>query len=135
MMIWEINVVAVVAATVWSAIVGFIGYGLLFMKPWAKYTGVDANDTTGMWGKMMKEQFWNIIGITAFYYILKQIAIIDSINISLFTLIWIFWLAFMVPPIMSSNIWEKKHCNLWFINMFGSLAYIMAAWIVLSYWL
>ncbi len=123
---------AVVLALLWSFIVGFIWYGVLFKNQWSKYTGIKENDKDSkknMWKYICKNQCFNLLWLIAFAFIVFAGGPekLDQIIV----LVLLLWLAFTVPAVMAPNIWEKKPFGLGMINIFAYLAQSLVAGIIL----
>lgn len=133
MMIGDINIVAVIAATLWSFFVGFLWYGVLFSKAWQKATGISWDDTSGMGKMMMQNQAFNLVWIAVLYYILSMSGIADLSE--MLKAVVLFWGAFCVPSIMAGIIWERRPLALGMINTWAFLAQSLVAAAILSHWL
>lgn len=125
-------VIAVIAALVGIFVVGMVWYGPLFGKKWSTYTGIKENDKDmkkNMLKYMAQNQVVSLIWVCALAYI---IAMWNPQNLSqLMVLIVLLWLAFTVPSVMSSNIWERKPLGLGILSMFGDLAWLLVGGTIL----
>jgi len=126
------NILAVLAALVWSFVVGFIWYGPIFGKKWAEYTKIKQNDKVmkaNMKKYILQNQVFSLMWIITLSYMIYfgNPVYIDQVIV----LVVLGWLAFSVPAVMAPNIWEKKPLWLGMINIFASLSSLLVAGIIL----
>ncbi len=126
------HVLAVLAALVWSCVVGFVWYGPLFGKKWMKYTGIKENNKTAkanMKKYMLQNQIVALLSIIVLSVIIKFVWYKDVLDIVVF--ITMSWVVFSIPAVMAPNIWEQKAFWLGMINIFASLTGFLVSGIIL----
>ena len=138
----NINIMAIVVATVANFVLGFLWYTPLFGKAWAKEMGVDL--TTGAkptGGEMAKGLIIMVVGnffmayvfahnIAAWSYVpgMDQMSPISNVMSStIFT-----WLGFYLPVDIGIVTWEKKSWKLFFINTGYHFMMLLVASLILT---
>jgi Protein of unknown function (DUF1761) len=140
----QINVIAVLVATVASFILSMLWYAKLFMKPWAKEMGYDLNMRPS--GKVMARNIaLSLIGnflfawVFAFYLAGWRLlpgnpsefgALAFGLNSALSA-----WIGFFLPMHLSRVVWEKHSWKLFFINSGYNLVATMAVALIIAYWI
>ena len=140
----QINVIAVLVATVASFIIGMAWYAKLFVKPWAKEMGYDLNMRPS--GKIMARNIaLSVIGnflfawVFAFYLAGWRLlpggpgefgTIAFALNSALSA-----WIGFFLPINLSRVVWEKHSWKLFFINSGYNLASVGVVALILAYWI
>jgi Protein of unknown function (DUF1761) len=121
----QINVVAIIIATMAHFVLGFVWYTPLFGKLWAKEMGYNTNKMEPKKGEMMKGMAFMLIGnllmawvlahnIAAWSFVpgMSSIPVFGNIMMSaIFT-----WLGFFVSVNLGNTVWERKSWTLFFIN-------------------
>jgi hypothetical protein len=137
---WLALGVSVIAATVF----GFIWWGPLFGKPWAREMNLSpAFKPTSK--EMLRSTLLQIVGafLTAFslaYYVAVWRpsvwnAGVDKPNyIYGFCTAFLVWLGFYVPQHLGKVAWENRSWKLFVINASGSLVSLMIVAMILAYW-
>jgi hypothetical protein len=138
----QINIVAILAATGVSFILGFMWYAKLFAKPWMREMGYDPNMRPN--GKAMTKGialtvFGNFLfaWVLAFYLAgwkyfpgtTEQGTLPFAINSSLSV-----WIGFFLPVHLSRVVWEKHSWKLFLINSGYHLAATGVVALILAYW-
>jgi|SRR3989344_1726777 len=140
----QINVFAVLVATIASFAIGMVWYAKLFAKPWAKEMGYDLNMRPS--GKVMTRNIvLSVIGnflfawVLAFYFAGWRLlpggpsefgAMAFAINSGLSV-----WLGFFLPMHLSRVVWEKHSWKLFFIHSGYNLVATMAVALIIAYWI
>ena len=139
----QINVVAVLVATVVSFILGFIWYAKLFAKPWMREMGYDPNMRPD--GKTMaKGMAMMVMGnflfawVLAFYLagwkFIPGTAELGTLSFAINSALSV-WIGFFVPVHLSRVVWEKHSWKLFFINSGYHLAATGVVALILVYWI
>ena len=138
----QINVVAVLVATVVSFILGFFWYAKLFVQPWMREMGYDPNMRPD--GKTMaKGMALMVIGNFLFAWVLafylagwrfipgtaEQGTLSFAINSALSV-----WIGFFVPVHLSRVVWERHSWKLFFMNSGYHLVATGVVALILAYW-
>ena len=139
----QINVVAVLVATVASFIVGFLWYGKLFEKPWIKEMGYDPNMRPSTQG-MMRGMALGIIGnflfawVLAFYLagwkFIPGMETLGALSFAINSALSV-WIGFFLPVHLSRVAWEKHSWKLFAINSGYHLASAIMVALIIAYWM
>lgn len=133
------NYGAVVVCAIINMALGFLWYGPLFGKPWAKMMGYDMNDKHKM-KEMQKKAGPAYIAmfvtslVTA--YILTHFIAYAGAKTAIdgaATGFWA-WLGFVVPSSLANNMFGGKKINLWFIDAGYYLASLLIFGAILASW-
>ena len=123
----QVNMIAVIIATVATFVLGFLWYTPLFGKAWAKEMGFDPEEKPDG-GTMAKGMIFMVVGNFFLAYVLshnmaamnpetwgqapsEMSALIVAGMTAFFT-----WLGFFLPVDLSTVAWEKKSWKLFGIN-------------------
>ena len=139
----QINVVAVLVATVASFALGMLWYAVLFMKPWAREMGFDSNMRPS--GKVMARNVaLSLVGnflfawVLAFYFAGWRLlpggpsefgALAFGLNSALSA-----WIGFFLPIHLSRVVWEKHSWKLFSINSGYNLVATAIVALIIAYW-
>ena len=138
----QINVFAVLVATVAIFVLSFLWYMVLFMKPWMKEMGYDPSMRPSK-KSMIKGTALMVIGnfffawVLAFYFAGWRLlpggpseygALAFGLNSALSV-----WIGFFVPVHLSRVVWEKHSWKLFFINSGYHLAAAGIVALILAY--
>ncbi len=132
MMIESVNLLPVITATIASIIIGFLWYGPLFGKAWAKEMGWSDADMEAKKkeGNMGKSYGIMTAGSLVIAFVLAQF-IVSTSSIGAWdgamVGFWA-WLGFAVPLMLSSVLWEGKSWKLYQIN----IGYQLVTWFVMG---
>ena len=138
----QINVVAVLVATVAAFILGFVWYSVLFMKSWIKEMGYDPNMRPSTKG-MVKGMALGVIGNFLFAWVLafylagwRFIPGTDAMGPLAFGInsALSVWIGFFLPVHLSKVAWEKHSWKLFFINSGYHLASALLVALVIVFW-
>lgn len=132
-----LNYWAVLVATVVSFVIGFLWYGPLFGKIWAKEMGISEKEMNAPKKGMWKMMIANFVGTLITVYVLAHFLVfleaktaIDAIQLGF----WI-WLGFFLTTTMLGGIlWEKKSFTLFWINAIYWLVILDVASLILILW-
>ena len=138
----QINVVAVLVATVVSFILGFIWYAKLFAKPWTREMGYDPKMRPD--GKTMaKGMALSIVGnflfawVLAFYLagwkFIPGTAEFGALPLAVNSALSV-WLGFFLPVNLSRVVWEKHSWKLFLINSGYHLVAAEVVAVILASW-
>ena len=139
----QINVVAVLVATVAMFILGFVWYTVLFMKAWTKEMGYDPNmrpDRKAMIKGMTISLIGNFLFAWVFAFYLAGWRLLPGGPAEFGTLAFALnsglsaWIGFFLPINLSRVVWEKHSWKLFFINSGYNLVGIGAVALILTYW-
>lgn len=132
----EVNLIAVLLATVSAFIIGGFWYSpLLFGNVWTSAMGFNEKDLKEMKKKgVAKSYILNFISTLVmayvFAHILSLLKITDLLE-SFQTAFWL-WLGFIATISLGSVLWEGKPLKLYFINTVYSLVMLMTMAAVLT---
>ncbi|MCE9500638.1 MAG: DUF1761 domain-containing protein [Leptospira sp.] len=142
----KINYLAIFASMVVSIIIGFLWYGPLFGKPWAKEMNMPADmkptakDTVKLMTLMIIGTFltgWVLAHNSAVWYYLAQNTMppekITPLSMGLSAGIFT-WLGFYLPQSFGTVLWDGKSWKLLGINTSCSLITLISTGLILSYW-
>lgn len=138
----QINVVAVLVATIACFVLGFLWYAKLFANPWIKEMGYDPNMRPDQ-KTMAKGMALTIVGNFLFAWVLAFYlagwrfipgsadagAASFAINSALSV-----WIGFFVPVHLSRVVWERHSWKLFFINSGYHLAASAVVALILANW-
>lgn len=134
-----INYWAVIVSTVAAFVLGWIWYGPLFGKTWAKLAGVDRHGKAKL--GMAPTIIINLIVTFIMAYTLEHNLIFGSEYLNL----WGFaaglqgafwnWLGFIVPVTLGVVLWENKSWKLWFITAGYYLLSLLIMGAILESWI
>ena len=139
----QINVVAVLVATVASFILGFIWYAKLFAKPWTREMGYDPNMRPDS-KTMVKGMALTIVGnflfawVLAFYLagwkFIPGTSELGTLSFAVNSALSV-WIGFFLPVHLSRVVWEKHSWKLFFINSGYHLVATGVVALILAYWI
>lgn len=106
--------VALLTAVAASFVFGFLWYGPLFGKMWAKLAGIECdgnqNKKMPVW-PMLIALLNTILQVGCLAYILKMYKTCCGYDAA-----FVVWLGFQVPLLLSSVAWERKPVQLFVLN-------------------
>lgn len=134
-----VNYGAVVVCAIINMALGFIWYGPLFCKPWAKLMGFDMNDKhkmKEMQKKAMPAYIASFIGSLVMAYILTRFIAYAGVKTAVDGAAMGFWawLGFVAPPTLAGNMFGGKKIQLWFIDAGYYLVSLLIFGAVLASW-
>jgi len=140
-MIMEVNYLAILVCGVAAMVIGFVWYGFLFKKAWAKVIGVDMSKMSpeeckelqkGMGGVYFAQFVLSLI--TAYvlaYHIANWAGGETSIIIAIFT-----WFGFIMTTIAGASLWSGKSkklaWNMFFISVGAQLVTFIAFGLIIN---
>ncbi|MDP3402949.1 MAG: DUF1761 domain-containing protein [bacterium] len=136
-----INYWAVLVATAAAIILGTVWYGPLFGKQWKRIVGISIGEITPTVKRSMIKSY-TIVALTTFVmgFVLahalsfaSEITQAEGVLASVTTAIWV-WLGFMVPPTISSVLWEHRPWKYWFITSGYYLVSLVIMSVILTVW-
>jgi hypothetical protein len=130
--LFDVNLFAVLSATIVSLVVGFVWYSFLFGKQWMSLTGVTEAHSGGMMEKTAKTFIKNFIGLFILVVIFNA-AQIQNTSGAIMMVFWL-WLGFSVPSYLGTTIWEERPAKLAFIDLFGFYFSFAIASVVIVKW-
>lgn len=132
MILESVNLLAVILATVASIVIGFVWYGPLFGKAWAKEMGWSEAEMEKKKkeGNMGKSYGMMTVGSLVGAYILAQfVTSTNSIGAWEGAMVGFWaWLGFAAPIMMGSVLWEGKSWKLYQINV----GYQLVTWFIMG---
>lgn len=121
MEIGNVNYVAVLAAAVAAMAVGFIWYGPLFGKKWAKLVGAKEKDMKEGMAKSAPAGFVLVlIGSFVLAHFVTGLAMGEALKVAA-----VLWLGFMLTKEASSVVWQGSSKELLMINTLHDLAMVL----------
>jgi hypothetical protein len=136
---YDVNLWTVLVCGVASMVLGFLWYGPLFSKPWAKEMGWDLNNAQQM-DKMKgaastayPQQF---IGALLLAYVFAHVLLAfesNSVGMALQGAFWM-WLGFIVPLKYGDKLWGGKSFKLFFIDSGYYLVQLLVFAAILQIW-
>jgi len=137
----NINYIAVLVAAVASMAVGFLWYGVLFMKPWMRMMGYTKENMSGMAMTPGKAYTLQFIGSLVMAYVLAHSLIFANYYLDASGAVagvmagfWN-WLGFVAPITLGVVLWENKPWKLWFINASNYLVALVVMGVILAVWM
>ncbi len=129
MQLGAVNYFAVLAAAIVAMVLGFVWYGPLFGKKWAKYVGVSEKE---MMKGMPMAAVGGFVTVLISSFVLAHFVSGLALGGSLFVSV-LFWLAFMLPKAAGVVLWQGKSVELFLIDASHDLVglLLMSAVIVL----
>ncbi len=139
-----LNYLAMGVGVVANVIIGFLWFGPLFGKPWAKEMGLDMSQKPDN-KQMFKSLGLMIIGTFLTAFVLSHSLFVwkpSSWNLPGDGPAWMYgayaafytWLGFYVPLLFGSIAWEGKSWKLFFINAGYNLVSLFAIGFILAVW-
>ena len=136
----NINYLAVIACAVVSMVTGYVWYGPLFGKKWAKITGAKAEDLEAR--KEMQKKAGPLYGVQ-FILSLFQIWILANFILGsvdgtgLISSLWI-WAGFVMPTVAGASMWNNDSAKVswtrfWFQAGYQLLNFVIFG-LILSLW-
>ncbi len=135
----DVNFWAVVVCAVASMVTGFLWYGPLFGKAWAREMGwgnLDSEQSKRMMEKAKVAYPQQFIGALIMAYVFAHVlAAFDSSTVSmgLQGAFWM-WLGFIVPLKWGDTLWSGKSKKLFSIDSFYYLVNLAVFAIILNLW-
>ena len=140
----QINVIAVLVATVVNFILVFVWYAVLFEKPWTREMGYDPNMRPDR-KAMAKGMALSVIGnflfawVLAFYLAGWRLlpggpAEFETLAFALNSALSV-WIGFFLPVHLSKVAWEKHSWKLFSINSGYHLVSTMVVALIIAYWI
>lgn len=133
----EINMLAVLVASVLGMGVGFLWYSpMLFGKPWMALSGFTPESMAGMKKDMTKTYGIMFVAQIVMNYVLAHILSAyqaNSVAMGLQGAFWV-WLGFIATTMLTGVLFDRKPLKLYAINVGYHLASLLVAAAVLSVW-
>lgn len=137
----QVNFVAVLVAVVANFFVGYLWYGPLFGKVWAKEMGYDISVKPPA-GIMVRGMIFSLLGsfflafvfahnIAAWSFVPETKAM--SSMSSLMSAVGFTWLGFFLPVDLNTIAWEGKSWKLFFINTAYHFVVLLVAGLIIIY--
>jgi beta-lactamase superfamily II metal-dependent hydrolase len=128
----SVNYLAVLLAAVGAMVVGFLWYGPLFGKTWAKLSGVSADK---MKGANWTLYLWQYVAAAVTALVLSVFLTLTgstTLDAALRTAVWL-WLGFQATLQLGKVLWEGKSWNLYFLDAGQNLVTLLVMAAVLVY--
>lgn len=131
----SINVIAVLVASVVSMAIGFIWYSpKAFGAAWMSHTGMtEADKNSADMKKSMGTGFLATLISMTFLAILLQIVGTSTIQEAV-TIVFVLWLATVLPGALHGVAWEKHPLQLVYINTGNALVTYITGAVILQWW-
>ncbi len=121
-------------------IFGFLWYGPLFGKQWMKMMKFTHDDIekgkqmgfSGMLKPMVINLVFNLVTAWAVTYLIPQLG--PTTFGEFFHSMFIIWAGFIIPPHLTTYLWEKKPLNLLFFNLTYSLISLLILSAIIYHW-
>lgn len=125
----SVNYLAVVAASVAAMVVGYLWYGPLFGKAWAKLSGAKMGN-----GDNMLYVWQYVASVVTAYVLAVSLSLTDSTSLqsAMIMAFWL-WLGFQATLQVGKVLWEGKSWNLYFLEAGQTLVSLLVMAAVLSY--
>ncbi len=134
----DINYWAVLVAAVANMVLGFLWYGYIFGKPWARMMGYTKEKMEEMKkkGGMGKSYLLMFIGTLLMNYIFSYfIGYAQAATITAGLLLGVMvWLGFFVTTMIGSVLWEGKPVALYILNVGYHLVNLLISGAILAGW-
>jgi hypothetical protein len=134
-----VNYLAILACGIVAMIVGFLWYGPIFGKSWARMMGINMDQKPPQ-SAMIKSYGIMFIGSLLMAFVLSHALIFAStylhesgVSAGLQTGFWN-WLGFIAPVTIGAVLWEKKPWTLWFITSGYYLVLLLIMGVILALW-
>lgn len=134
MVIWQVNLLAILVAAIVLFVIGFLWYGPIFGRIWMKEMGVSKK--TGKKEGMWKYLLLNFIGTLVMVYVLAHFISFIARNFfeALQLGFWI-WLGFFASTTLLGDVlWNGKSWRLYMINAVYWLVNLVVASLILFAW-
>lgn len=136
-MLESVNIYSILLATVASIAIGFIWYGPLLGKVWAKEQGWSDDDMNkqkenGMgksYGIMTAGTLLTVFILAQFLKFAGAVTLWDGATIGFWA-----WLGFTVPLLLNSVLWEGKSWRLYRINAGYQLVTMVVVGAIIAMW-
>lgn len=132
-----VNYIAVIASAVAAMVVGYVWYGPLFGKQWARLTGVSIERMQKGGASSYAIMF---VGSLIMAYVLSHALvfagtymIVSGYSAGLSSAFWM-WLGFVAPVMLGAVLWEGKSWKLWGINAGYYLVVLAVMGVILASW-
>jgi hypothetical protein len=139
----EVNYLAVLVCGIASMVLGFIYYGPLFGKLYAKLMGwehIDAAKREEMKKTMMRSYILSFVGSLVMAYILSHVITYATaysgskgVSAGLSSGFWM-WLGFIAPVTMGNVLWGNQPWKLWVLGNGYNLLQLLIFGMILSSW-
>ncbi|TGN03132.1 DUF1761 domain-containing protein [Leptospira dzoumogneensis] len=138
-----LNYLAILVGVLANVVIGFLWFGPIFGKVWAKEMGLDNKEPDNK--MMIKSMIIMIIGSFLTAYVLAHSLFVwkpSSWNLPGDGPAWMYgayaafytWLGFYIPMLLGSVAWESKSWKLFFINAGYNLVSLAAIGLILAVW-
>lgn len=138
-----LNYLAILVGVLANMVIGFLWFGPIFGKVWAKEMGYENMEPDNK--AMIKSMVIMIIGSFLTAYVLAHSLFVwkpSSWNLPGDGPAWMYgayaafytWLGFYVPMLLGSVAWESKSWKLFFINAGYNLVSLAAIGLILAVW-
>lgn len=138
-----VNYLAVLAAAISSMVLGFLWYGPLFGKTWARMMGwenMDPAKVAEMKKGAMKGYLVSFVGALLMAFVLSHVLTFaeaymntEGVSAGLTSGFWN-WLGFVAPVTVGAILWEGKSVKLWVLNNGYHLAQLLIMGVILALW-
>lgn len=137
----SVNYLAILAAAIFSMVIGSAWYGPIFGKPWMKLMGWKKENMKGMKQmEMMKLYGVQFVGSLLMAFVLAHALVFAAsylgekgILAGLQTGFWN-WIGFIAPVTLGSVLWEGKSWKLWVLNNAYYLVVLCSMGVILALW-
>lgn len=138
-----LNYLAILVGVLANVVIGFLWFGPIFGKAWAKEMGLENKEPDNK--AMIKATVIMIIGSFLTAYVLAHSLFVwkpSSWNLPGDGPAWMYgayaafytWLGFYIPLLLGSVAWESKSWKLFFINAGYNLVSLAAIGLILAVW-
>lgn len=141
-----VNILALLAATIWMMVLGFLWFGPVFGKKWMKEMGITEEQSQAlrndpaMKAKMNKSYALMALGALVMMFTLLHNLTFGSAYLNVYGAaaglqagFWN-WLGFVAPVYMGGVLWESKTWKWWTISAGYYLVGLLGAGTILALW-
>lgn len=127
----EINYLAVLVAAVAAFVIGWVWYGPLFGKMWAKEKGMMPDASMGMWS-MVGEFVAQLVTAYVLAHFVAML-VVEDVSMALQLAFWT-WLGFYATMLVGPVLWEKGSWTVYAIAASRALVSLAAMAVILALW-
>lgn len=139
------NILAMIAAVLANMFIGFLWFGPIFGRPWAKEMGYNIDEMKPDSAQMTKSMILMIVGTILSVFVLAHIVEVWRPSVwgqGADQAAWTYgffsgfftWIGFHVPMLLGQIAWESRSWKLFIINAGYHFVSLQAIGMILSYW-
>ena len=139
------NIYAMIVAVLANMFIGFLWFGPVFGRPWAKEMGYNIDEMKPDSAQMTKSMILMIVGTILSVFVLAHIVEVWRPSVwgqGADQAAWTYgffggfftWIGFHVPMLLGQIAWESRSWKLFIINAGYHFVSLQAIGMILSYW-